>query len=278
MKRLTAAVLFLVGTLSGCGGSDDGRDQAHFLPKVVTTTTIVADVVRHVGGDDVEVVSLMGPGVDPHLYKPSAGDVRRMAAADIVFFSGLHLEGKMGDVLGRLDGRGVPSVAVTSCMPEEALISISGTGAHDPHVWFDVNLWREAITCVRDALRDLDPDAAQAYAYRAEAYSEELRILDLEIEGRLATIPVERRVLVTAHDAFAYFGRAYGLQVRGLLGVSTASEAGAVDVQELADLVAEQGIPAVFVETSVSPRYIRALREAVAARGMDVAEGGSLYS
>jgi manganese/zinc/iron transport system substrate-binding protein len=247
---------------------------------VVATTTIVADLVKSVGGGDVDVVSLMGAGVDPHVYKPSAGDVRRMAAADIVFYSGLHLEGKMGDVLEKLNGRGVRTVAVADCIPEDRLIETSafGAGGHDPHVWFDVALWRSAIDCVEEGLAEVDPVHLDDYRSRADVLAAELKALDLEITERLAAIPPGRRVLVTAHDAFAYFGRAYGLEVRGLLGVSTASEAGAADVTALAKYIAERKIPAVFVETSVSPRTIEALREAVASRGFEVARGGSLYS
>ena len=278
-------LLVLLGALLagfGCHGNpgqgESGPPSSHL--NIVATTTIVADLVRAVGGDDVDFTALMGAGVDPHVYKPSAGDVRRMAAADVVFFNGLHLEGKMGEVLERLDGRGVRTVAVASCIPEDRLISISafGSGSHDPHVWFDVGLWKEAIGCVAETLADLDPDRAGAYRERGNRYSNELRALDRETTDRLSTIPADRRVLITAHDAFAYFGRAYGLEVRGLLGVSTVSEAGAADLQEMAQLIAERRIPAVFVETSVSPRTIHALREAVAARGFEVALGGSLYS
>ncbi len=276
----------LVGALlfgAGCGGSRPdatGGPAPVDRPRVVSTTTIVADLVRVIGGNDVDDVALMGAGVDPHVYKPSAGDVRRMAAADIVFYSGLHLEGKMGEVLERLDGRNVRTVAVTACIAPDRLIETSafGAGSHDPHVWFDVGLWKETTDCVADGLTAVDPSHEERYRERADRYREELTALDREIAARLATIPADRRVLITAHDAFAYFGRAYGLEVRGLLGVSTVSEAGAADLQALARFIVERRIPAVFVETSVSPRTIHALREAVAARGFEVALGGSLYS
>ncbi len=279
MMRIGAGLILVL--LAGCGGTvDRGAAPEDRRPMVVATTTIVADLVRHVGGDAVEVVSLMGAGVDPHVYKPSAGDVRRMAAADIVFFNGLHLEGKMGEVLEQMDGRGVRTVAVAGCIEENQLIvtSSQGAGGHDPHVWFDVSLWKQTVDCVRDGLVEVDPEHAGQFERRAADYGAELDVLDQEIVDRLSTIGPEQRVLVTAHDAFSYFGRAYGLEVRGLLGVSTASEAGAADVQELARFIAERQIPAVFVETSVSPRTIEALREAVAARGFEVAKGGSLYS
>lgn len=278
---MRTGTILIILALAGCGGGvEHGGTPENGRPQVVATTTIVADVVRQVGGDAVEVISLMGAGVDPHVYKPSAGDVRRMAAADIVFFNGLHLEGKMGEVLEQMDGRGIRTVAVAECIPEEELIvtSAQGAGGHDPHVWFDVTLWGAVVECVRDGLIAVDPEHAADFDRRAQVYSEELEALHQEVTDRLSVIPADQRVLVTAHDAFSYFGRAYGLEVRGLLGVSTASEAGAADVQDLARFIAERKIPAVFVETSVSPRTIQALREAVAARGLEVGMGGSLYS
>jgi manganese/zinc/iron transport system substrate-binding protein len=247
--------------------------------QVVATTTIVGDLVRTIGGDDIQVEALMGPGVDPHLYKASAGDVRRMSSADAIFYSGLHLEGKMTDVMAGMNQRGVRTVAVAECIPEDRLIALQGfDGLHDPHVWFDVDLWSETVDCVTRALTELHPAGADAYAANAKAYLDELAELDLWVRRRAAELPPEQRVLVTAHDAFAYFGRAYGFEVRGLLGVSTASETGTADIQRLAEFIVEHRIPAVFVETSVPPRFVEALQEAVAAQGVAVEIGGSLYS
>jgi manganese/zinc/iron transport system substrate-binding protein len=247
--------------------------------QVVATTTIVGDLVRTIGGEDVRVEALMGPGVDPHLYKASAGDVRRMSSAEAIFYSGLHLEGKMSDVLEGMNERGVRTVAVAECIPEDRLISLEGySGLHDPHVWFDVALWAQSVECVVAALTELNPAGADAYNENASRYLEELAQLDLWVRQRADELPPEQRVLVTAHDAFAYFGRAYGFEVRGLLGVSTASETGTSDVQRLAEFIVEREIPAVFVETSVPPRFVEALQEAVAARGFDVKIGGSLFS
>ncbi len=221
----------------------------------------------------------MGPGVDPHLYKASAGDVRRMSSADAIFYSGLHLEGKMTDVMAGMNQRGVRTVAVAECIPEDRLIALQGfDGLHDPHVWFDVDLWSETVDCVTRALTELHPAGADAYAANAKEYLDELAELDLWVRRRAAELPPEQRVLVTAHDAFAYFGRAYGFEVRGLLGVSTASETGTADIQRLAEFIVEHRIPAVFVETSVPPRFVEALQEAVAAQGVAVEIGGSLYS
>ena len=278
MRRVSLLAIALAAAVAGGCGSDPPAPAPGPL-KVVATTTIVADLVSRIGGEDVALEALMGPGVDPHLYKPSAGDVWRLSSARAVFYNGLHLEGKMGEVFAEMSRRGVTTVAVADGIPESELItSAAFAGVHDPHVWFDVSLWSHAVECVRDALADIDPDHAVAYRSRADSYLAELAALDSWVRGRAAALPEERRVLVTAHDAFTYFGRAYGFEVRGLMGISTAAEAGTSDVQQLAELIAERRIPAIFVESSVSPRSIKALREAVAARGFEVAIGGSLYS
>lgn len=280
LKRWRLAVVLVVGaTLSGCGGNEVAAPAADSRPTVVATTTIVADLVREVAAGRVEVVGLMGAGVDPHLYKASAGDVRRMSSADAIVYNGLHLEGKIADLLADVGQRGVRTLAVGDCVDPEQLITTEGfSGLHDPHIWFDVGLWRQTVGCVADLLVELDPGAEEDFRSAAAAYDAELAELDAWVRQRLETVPPARRVLVTAHDAFGYFGRAYGYEVRGLLGVSTASEAGTSDVQELAAFIAERQIPAMFVETSVPPRYIQALQEAVQARGGTVEIGGSLYS
>jgi manganese/zinc/iron transport system substrate-binding protein len=277
LRTILAIVPFLV-VMPACGGGapepTDGIDV-----KVVATTSIVADLVRTVGGPQVEVEVLMGPGIDPHLYKASAGDVRRMSSAEAIFYSGLHLEGKMSEVLERMAERGMQTEAVAACVPKKDLIeSADFSGLHDPHVWFDVALWSQAAKCVAETLTDLDPDHGDAYEARAAAAIEELLALDGWVRERVKALEPDQRVLVTAHDAFGYFGRAYGFEVYGLLGLSTASEAGTADVRELAEFIAESQIPAIFVETSVPPRFVQALREAVRARGFEVEIGGSLYS
>jgi manganese/zinc/iron transport system substrate-binding protein len=273
--------LFVIGVLvlaSACGGGQPRSDAGGPL-RVVATTTIVGDLVRSIGGDAVELQTLMGAGVDPHLYKPSAGDVRAMASAEFLVYSGLHLEGKMTEVLAEMGTRGVETLAVGECIPEDRLLRIEGFDTlHDPHVWFDVGLWEYAAACLRDELIRIDPENAAGYQERGDALIAEFAALDSWVRDRIAELPENRRVLVTAHDAFSYFGRAYGLEVRGLLGVSTASEAGTADVQALAAFIAERGLPAVFIESSVPPRFVEALTEAVTARGGNVRIGGSLYS
>jgi manganese/zinc/iron transport system substrate-binding protein len=244
--------------------------------RVVTTVGMIADAVEHVGGERVEVEGLMGPGIDPHLYKASEGDVRRLERADVIFYGGLHLEAKMADVLERIGERRLTR-AVTDGIPRSRLIPAGG-GQFDPHVWFDVELWKGAVREVRDTLAAADPAHASAYRTRAAAYLEELDALDAEVRRKSGSVLAQARVIVTAHDAFRYFGRAYGFEVVGLQGISTASEAGAKDVQRLADLIATRRIPAIFVESSVSPRTIEAVKEAVRARGFEVEIGGSLFS
>ncbi len=280
MKTTRLSVFLIVGPLLavGCGGDSLGPEASGPV-QVVATTTIVGDMVRTIGGPEVKVDVLMGPGIDPHLYKASAGDVGRMSDAEAIFFNGLHLEGKMTEVLEKMGERGATTVAVAECIPSDQLISLEGySGLHDPHVWFDVSLWKTTSGCVADTLARLDPTHADVFSKRAADYVGELEALELWIEDRIAGLEPEQRVLVTAHDAFSYFGRAYGFEVRGLLGVSTASEAGTADVQRLAEFIVERRIPAIFVETSVPPRYVQALQEAVAARGFDARIGESLFS
>lgn len=276
LSRLGVGLVLLGGLLGLAGWGAEA--QAGDGLQVVATTNIVADAVRNVVGEAGTVVALMGPGVDPHLYQASQGDVRRLAGADIIFSNGLQLEGRLGDVLAHM-ARRVPTYAVTELLPVEELLAAEGFGgAYDPHVWFDVRLWMKAVERIRDALVEVDPERAPIYQANARAYLETLAELDAWVRERLAQIPPQRRVLVTAHDAFGYLGRAYGLEVVGLQGISTDAEYGLADVIQLVDLLVERQIGAVFVETSVSGRGIRALIEGAAARGHQVALGGELFS
>jgi manganese/zinc/iron transport system substrate-binding protein len=246
--------------------------------RVVATTSMIAELAARLGGGDVIVTGLMGPGVDPHLYKASEGDVSRMAESDLVVYNGLHLEGKMVDIFEQMESRGMATVAIASGIPADRLISSElFVGSHDPHVWFDVALWREAGRVVADRLAELRPGAAEAFEARYREYAAELDSADAYVRDRAGSLPPESRVLVTSHDAFGYFGRAYGFEVRGLQGLSTATEAGTADVQALVDFVVERRVPSIFFETSVSPRGIEAVLAAVRDRGFDVRLGGTLY-
>jgi manganese/zinc/iron transport system substrate-binding protein len=267
-------------TLSGCvaapaSGTEPVGDRRL---RVTTTTNFLTDTVARIGGDRVEVTGLMGPGVDPHLYRASAGDVQALRGADVILYCGLQLEGRMGDLFADLAERQLTS-AVTDGIPREQLLAGPEAGEeHDPHVWFDVSLWSLVSESIAATLVERDPAHAAGYRARLDSYLAELDALDAEIARRLATIPPRRRVLVTSHDAFAYFGRRYQLEVAGIQGISTAAEATTADVERVAQLVAERGVPAVFVESSVPRQTIDALLAAAAQRGARIHVGGELYT
>ena len=287
MQKLTLwslLALLLITAVTACGGdSDAGGDAAANSGdtpiNVVTTIGMIADIAENVGGEKVQVTGLMGPGIDPHLYKAIAGDVNRLQEADIIFYNGLHLEAAMGEVLERMSGADVTTVAVAEGIdPDKLQAPPEFQGFHDPHVWFNVAFWMEATAAVRDTLIEMDPKHADDYAANAEAYLADLAELDAYVAEQAARVPEDKRVLVTAHDAFNYFGQAYGFEVRGLQGISTASEASTSDVQELARFIAENEIPAIFDESSVTPRTVEAVQAAVRAQGFDVQIGGELFS
>ena len=277
MRLLVVSVVLLA---AGCGPIEPRTtpELEGQVIDVVATIGMITDAVEHVGGARVDVEGLMGPGIDPHLYKASEGDLRRLERADVVFYGGLHLEAKMADVLERIGERRATQ-AVTDAIPRSALLRPAQfKGQFDPHVWFDVALWTKAVEQIRDRLAELDPGSAGLYRRNAAAYLAELRQLDDYVHEQALRVPEGRRVIITAHDAFNYFGEAYGFEVRGLQGISTAAEAGAGDVQGLAQFIARNRIPAIFVESSVSSRTIEAVREAVRSRGWNVEIGGSLFS
>jgi manganese/zinc/iron transport system substrate-binding protein len=247
--------------------------------EIVTTTAQVADVARHVAGDQAVVISIMGEGVDPHLYKPLSSDVRRIMAADVVLYNGLKLEGRMGDIFERAAARGRFVRPVASSVDQKFLIVPEGQEGHpDPHVWMDVQAWMAATDAVQIALCQARPEACDTFKANAKTFKVELQQLDQYVRGTIASIPKNQRVLVTAHDAFSYFGRAYGLDVMGIQGISTESEAGLADINRLVNILVERKIPAVFVESSVPDKYVRALIEGAQARGHTIVVGGELYS
>ena len=247
--------------------------------RITTTTGMIADLAENIGGDRVEVVSLMGPGVDPHLYKPSAGDIRRLEEANVIFYNGLELEGRMTDILVKIARAGTPTVPVAEGIPEDLLNEPPQfAGKYDPHIWFDVTLWQMAAQRVKDEFSAIDPASDALYQANLDAYLAELDELHGYVEAEIQRIPEEQRVLITAHDAFGYYGEQYGIDVRGLQGMSTATEATAGDIQALAEFIVERQIPAIFVESSVPPATIEAVQEAVRDRGFDVVIGGQLFS
>lgn len=254
------------------------RGRAAEAVAVVATTSMIADAARVVGGDLVEVRALMGPGVDPHAYRQTRTDILALTRADLVLWHGLYLEAQMEEFLKDLAGR-QRVVAVGEAVPRDLL------GAHDdyenrfdPHVWMDPDLWTHVVGAVRDALIETHPEGEAAFRANADAHLSEIARLSAYSDGVLATVPEAQRVLLTAHDAFNYFGRAYGFEVVGIQGISTESEAGLARIRELVDLLVERRIGAVFVESSVSDRNIRALVEGAAAAGHEVVIGGELFS
>jgi manganese/zinc/iron transport system substrate-binding protein len=280
-RWLLPQLLLLAPLGLGCRGEavPAGDASATAAPiRVVATTGMIADAARHVGGARAEVVALMGPGVDPHLYKASESDVTRLQAAQLVLYNGLHLEGKMADVLVKM-ARTRPVVAVSETVPAEQLREPPEfQGQYDPHIWFDVRLWASTLDAIAAAYAEVDPAHADEYRANAAAYREELLALDAWVEARIAELPPERRLLVTAHDAFGYFGRRYGVDVVGLQGISTLAEAGLRDVERVVDLVVERRVKAIFVESSVPRRAIEAVQAAAAERGHQVTIGGQLFS
>lgn len=280
MALLSGAVLI---TASGCA-SESGARATETVPAgepvaVVATTNFIADTVREIGGDRVEVTGLMGAGVDPHLYKASAGDVEDLRDADAIFYGGLHLEGKMGDLLEKLAERQTTQ-AVFGEIPESKLLEPpEGLEAdHDPHVWFDVTNWKTVARTIADTLAQKDPAHAQEYRARLAAYERELDATDRYVRERIAEIPERRRVLITSHDAFQYLGERYGIDVAGIQGISTAAEATTADVERVAQLVADRGVKAVFIESSVPRQTIDAVLAAAEQKGAEARVGGELFT
>lgn len=245
---------------------------------VTTTTNVITDLVENIGGDAVSVTGLMGSGVDPHLYRPTPSDVKKLQNADIVFYNGLDLEGKMGDIFVKIGREGTSVWAVSENIPHESLLSLDTDGHFDPHIWWDVKLWMEAAKVVATGLKEHDPENSQQYDQNLANYLDQLETLDSASLKKIDSVSQEQRVLVTAHDAFRYFGHAYGFEELAIQGWSTDSEAGIREIQNLADEISKRKIKALFVETSISPATIEALRAAVQDRGHDVAIGGELFS
>ena len=280
-------VVAIVTLMFQVGCFSDSQRQRSFSPgsgedtpmRIVTTSGMVTDIVREVVGPRGEVVGLMGEGVDPHLYRPTSNDVKQLARADVIFFNGLSLEGRLEATLEQLQRRGRSVFAVTDCLAESERIASAGAGGHsDPHVWMDVGLWRRCTRHVAEILGQLDPRYRDDYLARSAAYEAKLEELDAYIRQVIASIPEERRVLVTAHDAFQYFSRAYEIPVRSAQGISTESEPGVHDINQLVAFLVERKIEAIFVETSVSESNLQAVIEGAKSRGGNVSIGGELFS
>jgi manganese/zinc/iron transport system substrate-binding protein len=288
-KILCAAALLLAMSLGACtqdteDNPNNGSGKAPY--QAVATVGMVGDIVENVAGEKVSVSAIMGPGVDPHLYTATRDDVAEMMGADVIFYAGLLLEGRMIDTLVAV-GRSKPVYAVTELIDEKYLLEPPGFGGHhDPHVWMDVSAWSRAVEAVAYSLAEFDPPNAAFYQRNADAYQKKLATLHEYGRARIGTIPAQepgdkpgnKPIMITSHDAFNYFGRAYGLNVLGVQGISTESEAGLKQINDLIDLIVKNNVPAVFVESSISPQNVLALVEGARARGHDVEIGGELYS
>ncbi|WP_404444789.1 zinc ABC transporter substrate-binding protein [Sutcliffiella horikoshii] len=279
MRKLLGR-FFLIGAISfgltacSSGANSDENETI----QVTTTIAQIADIAENIGGEKVKVESLMGPGIDPHLYKASQGDLKKLNDADIIFYNGLRLEGRMGDILNKM-AEEKPTIPVAESVPSDLLLKAEGeTDKMDPHIWFDISLWLYAVEEVKNTLVEQDEENAAYYEKNAEAYINELKELDAYAKEQIAAIPPESRVLVTAHDAFQYFGEAYDMEVTGLQGLSTDAEFGLNDVRSIVDLLVERDIKAVFVESSISEDSINAVVQGAESRGHTVKIGGELYS
>ena len=268
-----------IGVLLCLGCAQDGKKKRDGKLRVVTTTTMLTDLLKKIGGDAIRIDGLMGSGVDPHLYKASEGDVSKLFNADVVFYNGLHLEGKLEEVFGKMKQQNKVTLAVSDALDPSRLIGSENFASNfDPHIWFDVENWKKVTQYVSKQLAEIDPDNAVIYRENAEDYLGRLDALQNQVVSISNALPNERRILVTAHDAFNYFGKAYNFEVVGLQGISTATEAGVQDVQQLASFIVQHKVKAIFVESSIPRRTVEALQAAVEAKGEKVAIGGTLYS
>lgn len=281
-KTLAVAAVFAVTLLAGCGATRvEGPAKVSARTgklKAIATVGMIADIVKTVGGENVEVGGLMGAGIDPHLYKANENDIRKLDGADVIFYNGLNLEGKMSDIFVRM-ARKKSTIAVTETIDEKLLREPPEMeGHHDPHVWFDVSLWKKAVERVGSGLVEADPANKAGYEARAEKLAKEFDELHAWCKEQIASIPQDQRILITAHDAFGYFGSAYGIEVKAIQGISTESEASLKEINELVELIAKRKIKAVFVESSVPKKNIEALVEGCKAKGHALAIGGELFS
>ena len=277
MQRLHGSIVFCAWIVFFFAAPAAGQINSYPY-RVTCTTGMVTDIVRQVAGEKATVEGVIGEGVDPHLYAATRGDVVKLLQADIVFYSGLMLEGKMADALIKV-GRKRPVYAVTELFDKSFLLEPAEfLGHYDPHVWMDVSLWKKCTEMVAKTLSEFDSANAQYYDANYKRYAAELDTLHSYAKEVLATVPPKVRIMITAHDAFNYLGRQYGLEVRGIQGISTESQAGIEDINQLVRLLVDRRIRAVFVETSVSRKNVQALVEGARATGHEVIIGGSLFS
>ncbi|WP_281990038.1 metal ABC transporter solute-binding protein, Zn/Mn family [Aquimarina aggregata] len=270
------SLCFLFITLFSCKQETKDKNEKLY---VVTTTSMITDLVKNIGKDLIKVDGLMGSGVDPHLYKASEGDVSKLVNADVIIYNGLHLEGKLVEVFEKMKLQNRKAIAVGESLDKNTLIGSDYFASnYDPHIWFSVTNWKIVTQFVIDKLVEIDAKNASSYTNNGKIYLDKLSQLEKELQNTITTLPKEKRILVTAHDAFSYFGKAYDFNVVGLQGLSTATEAGVQDVQKLANFIIKNEVKAIFVETSVPKRTIKALQAAVKSKNHEVVIGGTLFS
>lgn len=277
MKRILG-VVFTISIILIAVSCKSKKEKSGKL-NIVTTTSMITDLVENIGQDKVEVKGLMGAGVDPHLYKASEGDVSKLFNADVVIYNGLHLEGKLEDVFEKLQHQHKKTIVASNALDKKELIASELFASnYDPHIWFSISNWKKMVQYIANQLSKIDAVNKEYYQKNAISYLEKIKNLETKVTLKINELPVERRILVTAHDAFNYFGKEFTFQVVGLQGLSTATEAGVKDVQELAKFIIKNKVKAVFVESSVPKRTIEALKEAVLSKGHQIAIGGTLFS
>jgi len=280
MKILLRSLLsfFTVLFLTNCGNENTSENTKNEKLYIVATTGMIGDVVQNIVGDGAEVEFLMGPGVDPHTYKAKKSDLDKIREANVVFFNGIHLEAKMADVLSKLANK-KPVIAVGEIIPKEDLRILEGTKNEiDPHIWLDVSIWILITEHIRDELVKIDEKNADLYKENAEKYLSELKALHEKVQSEIGSIPKEQRIIITAHDALGYFGKAYDIEVKGLQGTSTATEFGVKDITNLVDFIVERKIKAVFIETFISEKSLQAVIDGCAEKGHEVRIAGTLYT
>ena len=268
---------FLLTLLLSCSDSDKAFNKSHKLV-IVTTTGMIGDAVKNLVGDSAEVISLMGPGVDPHLYKATQGDLERLQQADVIVYNGIHLEGKMSEILEKLSSKKIVIAMGDGVSKEKLRLLDAKAQVYDPHIWFDVALWKEAVAAMAKTLTAKQPMLASIINKNSVDYLIQLDSLHIEVKANMASIPKAQRVLITAHDAFGYFGLAYDTEVKGLQGISTVSDFGLNDVTQLVNLIVERKIKSVFVETSVSDQSIKAVLDGCRQKGHNISIGVTLFS
>lgn len=276
LKKITLLVLLMSAFISCKNEGKDSEENQKL--KIVSTTSMITDLVKNIGGDHIEVQGLMGAGVDPHLYKASEGDVSKLFKADIIFYSGLHLEGKLVEVFEKMEATKT-TIGLGEFLPKNELIGSDYFASnYDPHVWFNIGFFKIFAEKVTETLVEKDPKNAASYTENEKIYIQQLTELEAEVKAKIETLSKEKRILVTAHDAFNYFGKAYDFNVVGLQGLSTATEAGVQDVQRISKFIIDNKVKAIFVESSVPRRTIEALQKSVESKGQEVKIGGSLFS